>query len=538
MRKAAYKTIALMLLVSLTLGGSGCAKKDTGKDTQTHIRQADTIADNYRVFYQIFVGSFSDSDGDGVGDLRGIIKRMDYLNDGDVNSGESLGVQGLWLSPVFASPSYHKYDTTSYYRIDPDFGTEDDMKELIALCHERNVKVILDLVVNHTSTGNLWFKRFELAHQSGRTDDKYYNFYSWATADNKRQGCAYSKISGTDHYYECNFSTEMPELNYDNKDVMEEMVNVAKYWLDLGIDGFRFDAIKYIYFGDTPRSVAFWQDYMADLKALKPDIYCVGECWSADAETLQYISAVNCFNFQMAQAEGYIANAAKRGNISVFTDYVESYQKKVRAANPEAMTIPFISNHDMDRAAGYLTLASGRSKMAANLYILSFGSPFIYYGEEIGLKGSRGSSNTDANRRLAMFWGDGDTVADPKGSTYDSAKQTNGNVVNQLKDEDSQLVYYRKLIALRNKYPEIARGDYKALDFGITTFGGFIIKYDGSEIILLHNTNDKPAEINLSTQAELKGSTFSLLDYIGQGETTLSDDTLTVGPQTSVILKR
>ncbi len=526
-----------MLLVLLTVGGLACKKTDAVQ-TPEHVKQPDTIADNYRVFYQIFVGSFSDSDGDGTGDIRGIINRMDYLNDGDINSGESLGVQGLWLSPVFASPSYHKYDATSYYRIDPEFGTEEDIKELVEICHERNVKVILDLVVNHTSTKNLWFKRFELAQQAGRTDDKYYNFYSWASADNKIPGCAYSKIQGTDHYYECNFSTEMPELNYDNDEVKAEMLNVAKYWLDLGIDGFRFDAIKYIYFGNTPKSVAFWKDYMAELKKMKPDIYCVGECWSADAETLQYISAVNCFNFQMAQAEGYIANAAKRGNISVFTDYVESYRKKVRAANPEAMAIPFISNHDMDRAAGYLTLASGRSKMAANLYILSFGSPFIYYGEEIGLKGSRGSYNTDANRRLAMNWGDGDTVSDPEGTTYDSAKQTNGNVMNQLKDEDSQLIYYRKLIAIRNKYPEIARGDYKALDFGITTFGGFIIKYDGSEIILLHNTNDKEVQIDLSAQADLKGSTFELLDHIGQGEATLSGDTLTVGPQTSVILKK
>ncbi len=531
MKRKSYGIIALVLLLAMA---AGCSKT-TGPAAGP---QVDPIDDNYRVFYQIFVGSFSDSDGDGTGDLKGIINRMDYLNDGNVNSGESLGVQGLWLSPVFASPSYHKYDTTSYYRIDPAFGTEEDLKELLDICHERNVKVILDLVINHTSTSNLWYKRFELAQQAGRTDDKYYNFYSWADNNSRIPGSAYSKISGTDHYYECNFSGDMPELNYDNEEVFTEMLNVAKYWLDLGVDGFRFDAIKYIYFGNTPKSVEFWKKYMAELKKMKPDIYCVGECWSADAETLQYISALNCFNFQMAQAEGYIANAAKGSNIAIFTGYVEDYQDKVQKANPDAMTIPFISNHDMDRAAGYLTLASNRSKMAANLYILSFGSPFIYYGEEIGLKGSRGSSNTDANRRLAMFWGDGDTVKDPVGTTYDSAKQTNGSVENQLKDEDSQLRYYQKLIALRNKYPEIARGEYDSLEFGISSFGGFRITYEGSEFILLHNTKDKDAEIDLSTCSELKGAQFRICDFIGQGEASLEGNTLTTGPQTSVILKR
>ncbi len=527
MKRMMKITIALVLLFSLTVGAAGCGKK-----------QPDDIADNFRVFYQIFVGSFSDSDGDGIGDLKGIINRMDYLNDGDVNSGKSLGVQGLWLSPVFASPSYHKYDATSYYRIDETFGTEEDLKELLELCHERNVKVILDLVANHTSTSNIWFQRFTLAHKNNKPDDKYYNFYSWATADSKTPGCAYSKIAGTDHYYECNFSTDMPELNYDNKEVMEEMVNVAKYWLDLGVDGFRFDAVKYIYYGNTQRSVEFWKNYMAELKKLKSDIYCVGECWSADAETLQYVTAMNCFNFQMAQAEGFIANAAKCQDISIFTNYVESYQKKVKEANPEGMTIPFISNHDMDRCAGYLTLATNRSKMAANLYILSYGSPFIYYGEEIGLKGSRGGSNTDANRRLAMNWGDGDTVKDPKGTTYERSKQTNGTVKEQLKNEDSQLNYYCKLIALRNKYPEIARGDYKSLDFGKSTFGGFKITYEGSEIVLLHNTKDAEITVSLSDCASLDASGLKVVDCIGMGNAKLSEGKLTVGPQTSVILKK
>ena len=132
--------------------------------------------DNNRVFYEIFVGSFSDSDGDGIGDLRGIINRMDYLNDGDDSSGKSLGIEGIWLTPIFRSGSYHKYDVNDYYDVDGAFGTLDDLRELVELCHSRNVKLILDLPINHTGKSNAWFTAFQTAHQQHAVDDPYYNF--------------------------------------------------------------------------------------------------------------------------------------------------------------------------------------------------------------------------------------------------------------------------------------------------------------------------------------------------------------------------
>ena len=216
-----------------------------------------TATGNARVYYQIFVGSFSDSNGDGIGDLRGIINRFDYLNDGDPNSGVSLGVEGIWLSPIFASPTYHKYDATNYYRVDPQFGTEEDLKELIALCHQRGVQIILDLVVNHSSRNNDWFQYFQEAHKNNDPENEYYDFYTYS--DHPISGRTFNKIAGTNHYYECNFSTDMPELNYDNPAVRERMVEVAKYYLDLGVDGFRFDAAKYIYYGEEDRNAEFWK---------------------------------------------------------------------------------------------------------------------------------------------------------------------------------------------------------------------------------------------------------------------------------------
>lgn len=536
MKKAAGKTLAvLVLLALLSTSFSGCGRDGSGTP----------VSDNCRVFYEIFVGSFSDSDGDGTGDIRGIINRMDYLNDGDTSSGKSLGVEGLWLSPIFSSPSYHKYDASDYYKIDEKFGTEEDLKELLKICHERNVKVIIDLALNHSSDESRKFAMFCGCHKSKSPAAEYYNYYSFVKGADRQGGHTYRLIKGTeDDWYECNFSEDMPEINYDCEAAREEAVNIAKYWLDLGVDGFRFDAIKYIYYGETKRNVEFWDWYCNELRKTDPDIYLVGECWSGDPETLEYINALNCFDFQMAQPEGFIAATVRGSDISVFTNYIESYQAKIEekrgtTSNNDAMMISFISNHDMDRSAGYLMLANRWPQMAANLYLLAPGSPFIYYGEEIGAKGTRGSVNTDANRRLAMNWGDGDTVEDPQGTTYEKKKQTNGTVAQHLQNEDSLFNYYRRVIALRSKYPQIGRGSYKAVVFGEKKFGGFEITCNEEKTWLFHNTSDSDITVDLCSGTGYKETPEfeEICDLIGQGTAVLEGTVLTVGPFTSVIIR-
>ena len=497
------------------------------------------VEDNFRTFYQVFVGSFSDANGDGFGDLRGIINRMDYLNDGNPQSDKSLGVQGIWLSPIFSSPSYHKYDASDYYKIDWRFGEEKDLKELVDLCHERNVKLILDLAINHTSSKHEWFVQFKEARMNGDTANEYYDYYTCVTTAEKAGGVQYQKIAGVDAWYECNFSGDMPELNFDNPKVREAMLEVAKHYLNLGVDGFRFDAVKYIYYGDTEKSVAFWEWYMEELRKLNPDIYCVGECWSGETEILEYYDAMNCFNFAMAQAEGMAAAAAKgNSNITKYTKYVEAYQDKVLERDAEAMVMPFLSNHDMDRIAGAF-VTENNMRMAANLYLLCTGSPVIYYGEEIGMRGSRGSANTDANRRLAMLWGDEDMVKDPVGSTYPADKQISATAAEQMTDENSLYNYYRRLLAIRHKYPEIARGEYTALDFGEKNLGGFLIRYEDEILVLVHNTSATEAlTYDLSSCKALEGiSIKKMCDSIGVGEASLEGSLLTVGPQSSTLLK-
>ena len=496
------------------------------------LSHASPVDDNARVFYEIFVGSFSDSDGDGVGDLRGIINRFDYLNDGNPNSGLSLGVEGLWLTPIFKSPSYHKYDVSDYYTVDPSFGTMEDLRELIDLCHSRDVKLILDLPINHTGSLNPWFSSFVVAHRKQATDDPYYDFYCWYGEGGSAEGRHFAQISGTDEYYECNFDGAMPELNFDNEAVRQAVLDVAKYYLDLGVDGFRFDAAKYVYYGDNAGSASFWDWYLEELRAIRPDIYTVAEVWDGDGVTDRYYSAMNCFNFTLAQSNGLIAETAKAGNAGRYSSYVEDYLQRTQAIRTDAMIVPFVSNHDMDRAAGFLSVASGQMQMAANLYLLGPGSPFLYYGEEIGMRGSRGSANTDANRRLAMLWGDGDTVKDPTGSGYPA--QEGISVAEELGRGDSLYNYYKRLLLIRRANPEIARGSYQAVSVPNTKVGGFVSTWNGGSVCVLHNPSLSSQTVDL---AALGLNFTELAAFVGQEEASLEGSLLHIGGQTSVVLR-
>lgn len=532
-KKKFTKIIALILVLSFAIVPMASCNEEKGLEPML-----DPINDNYRTFYQIFVGSFADSNEDGFGDLRGIIDNFDYLNDGNINSGKSLGVQGIWLSPIFVSPSYHKYDVKDYYKIDWRFGDMSDLEELADLCEERNVKLILDLVLNHTSSQHPWFQEFLKSRMNCDMSNKYYDYYTCVTAAERVSGRSYQKIAGVDGYYEVNFSGDMPELDYDNPEVRQEMLDVAKYYLDLGIDGFRFDAIKYIYYGDTAKSADFWEWYMDKLREYKPDIYCVGECWSGDPEVYKYYDAMNCFNFTMSGASGKVAMAAK-GTESVYSyaRYIQLYQDSIEAVNPDGMVMGFVSNHDMDRIAGAF-INENPMRMCANLYILGPGSPMIYYGEELGLRGSRGGEMTDANRRLAMPWGNEYTPRNPVGATYSEDKQIKSTVVEQMEDENSLYNYYCRLIAIRHKHPEIARGDYTAIQCGSSKLGGFLVDYDGSKVIIIHNTDTAERSYDLMKCAALNGmSVTELCDYIGVGEASLNGTILTISGQTSVILK-
>ncbi len=538
------RLLSALLAALVLLSAAGCTKpdgpekpkKDEYAVTDALLTGGAPTEGKCRVYYEIFVGSFSDSDGDGTGDLRGIINRMDYINDGDPASGYSLGAEGLWLTPIFASPSYHKYDISDYYRVDPAFGTEEDLKELVDLCHERGVTVILDLPINHTGRMNDWFGAFVKAHRDGDTENEFYDVYTWydGSREDAPSGRTFRPISGTDHYYECNFSDDMPELNFDCEKAFELALGVAYHYLDLGVDGFRFDAAKYVYFGDHAKSVEFWEKYIGKLREKKPDVYTVAEVWDGEGVVDRYMAATDCFNFAIADASGLIAEIAKKGDANRWTSYVEKYLGKVGGFRADAALTPFITNHDMDRAAGFLTVASGAMKMAANLYILCPGTPFIYYGEELGMRGSRGAANTDANRRLAMLWGDGDTVRNPQGSSYSEDKQITSTAADQLRDPSSLYNYYKKLIMIRKANPEIAMGAFRAVRIANSKVGCFISTYNGSSVMVIHNPSGSSQTIDLSL---LSDEEFTVLRaVIGVEGAELNGSVLTIGGQTSAVI--
>lgn len=530
--KKAVVSILLIMILTMALCLSGCSEYALTMDDNL---TANIIDDNYRTFYEIFVGGFSDSNGDGTGDLRGVINRLDYLNDGDPNSGKSLGITGIWLMPINFSMSYHKYDVIDYKTIDPSYGTTDDMKELIEECHRRGINVIIDLVLNHTSKQHRWFKAAQTARKNGDVDNEYYDYYSVKIGSTGGGWYDFATDPQGNHWvYEGNFSSEMPELNYDNPAVKAEIDEVVRYWLvDMGIDGFRLDAVKYFYYGEDARNIELLSWLNQTCQKYKSDAYLVGENWSDQVSVVNYYESVNCFDFSFSELSGSIVGAVNYGVGSMFSGAVESYYKATKSKNSNAIMSPFLSNHDMDRSAGYLSAAEEDKtlQLAASLYLLMPGNPFIYYGEEIGMKGSRGSANTDANRRLAMLWGDGDSVKDPVGSTYPGKSQTNGTVKSQLSDSGSIYNHYKKLIAIRNANPEIARGEVTA----VTTFGEGVAalryEYNGSVVYVIHNLYGSEITLNVGSLG------VSSLRAWATTESSLSGGQLTIGGRGSVVLK-
>ena len=528
------KILLTSLICLLTLGVSSCSpSKLEGTSLEANFRD-----DNYRTFYEIFVGGFSDSNNDGLGDINGIINRMDYLNDGNLNSGESLGVTGFWLMPIMPSPSYHKYDVKDYKDIDPKYGTLNDFKKLSKICDQRNVKLIIDMVLNHSSNEHPWFINATNAIKNNDMDNEYISYYSIVHENelNDVRGRVFYQIGETDYYYEGNFSPYMPELNYDNPKVKEEMIDVAKFWIDLGVDGFRLDAVKYIYMNQDDKTIEFLKWYLEECRKIKDDFYIVGEDWSNEQHIINYYQAINCFDFTFSEINGEFCSVVRNiSTVTNLTNKTQQYLSRVKESNSDAILHPFLSNHDMDRVGGYMGLKNGYAFMASNLYLLSPGNPYLYYGEEIAMKGSRGLASTDANRRLAMLWGDGDTVSDPEGTTYDKNLQVNGTVKSHLEDENSLLNHYKKLIQIRNAYPEIARGEYHSIETDNHYFGGFYSSYNDSIVGVFHNTSKEEISVDLSkyTNIDFKDLKVS----VGLSDATYKNNVLTIGGYTSVVMK-
>ena len=418
--------------------------------------------DNYRTTYEIFVYSFCDSDGDGIGDLNGIRSKLDYIED--------LGFDAIWLTPVHPSSTYHKYDVDDYYAIDPAFGTMEDYEALLKECHERRgIRVYMDLVLNHTSEDNAWFKAAsDYLHElsSGAEPDvsecKYFDYYNFS----RESSGGYAPLDGTDWYYEARFWSEMPDLNLSSEAVRGEIRDILAFWLGKGVDGFRLDAVTYYIYADPEANVEFLRFLTEAGRSIRPDCYFVGEAWT-DRNTIAqlYASGIDSlFDFPFSGNEGFIANIIN-GTYKA-SDYVKGMllaQEAYSSANPDYVDAPFYTNHDMGRSAGYYAADDGPvTKMAYAMSLFMTGNSFVYYGEEIGMKGA----GKDENKRAPMYWSDDpddpDMCAGPP--DMDEFPMKFSSAAEQMKDNLSLLTWFREVIRVRNAFPAIARGTTEGVD--------------------------------------------------------------------------
>jgi alpha-amylase len=456
---------------------------------------------NDRVFYEILVRSFYDSDGDGTGDFQGLTSKLDYLNDGDSETTDDLGITGIWLMPICDSPSYHGYDGVDYRSINPDYGTMADFEAFLDAAHARGIKVIIDFVMNHCSDQHPWFEA------SADNDPYFRDFFRWSEYDPGQTGPWGQDVwhrSGSDWYYGL-FTGSMPDLNYETQAVKDSMFQAATFWLDtVGVDGFRLDAVLYIIeegdqLQNTQSTLDFWADYNTHVKSVKPDAFSVGEAWTGTSTVLQYVTEDRldtCFEFDLSYA---MIDAVNWGDAG----WVGTKANEVYNLYPYLQYCTFLTNHDQDRTFTRVGEDEGKAKAAAGIYLTLPGVPFLYYGEEIGMIGS----GDHLNIRTPMQWTDGLNAGFTTGSpwNYIQSNYAQYNVSDEEADPGSLLEWYKDLIHVRNLSPALRRGTHHPLetsDSGVMAF----VRRDSTQTVLVMVNTGSGSVGNLS----LTGSAVSL----------------------------
>lgn len=474
---------------------------------------------NDRVFYEVFVRSFQDSStgplaGDGKGDLQGLIDRLDYLNDGDSQTTDDLGITGLWLMPIAESPSYHGYDVADYYSVEKDYGDKETFQRLIAEAHKRGIVVIVDLVINHTSSGHPWFVDAARDPQS-----PYRPWYIWSDEKLTYQGPWGQQVwyERGDAWYYAIFWEGMPDLNYRTPAVTEAMYDVTRFWLvEMGADGFRMDAIRHlIEDGRVQENTAETHQWLADYhqfyKSINPNALTVGEVWTRSEDVVPYVGDELdiCFEFDLATA---ILEGARTGS----TMTLPSIVKKVDKLYPPQQYATFLTNHDHNRAMSQLNGDVGKAKLAAAIYLTLPGVPFIYYGEEIGLTGVK----PDENLRTPMQWnGDANAGFSTSFPWYPvNADYTTKNVAAQLTDPDSLLNYYKELIRLRLAFAALRTGQLGEVMSSARTVYAYDRHGESEDVLVVHNLGTEAvSEYALQMRAgPIPAGTYRVYDLLGE----------------------
>lgn len=443
---------------------------------------------NDTVFYEIFVRSFYDSNGDGIGDLNGLIEKLDYLNDGDPATTTDLGITGIWLMPIMVSPSYHGYDVVDYFNVDASYGTNDDFKRLMDEAHARGIHVIVDLVMNHTGVGHPWF-----VESKDPASDKR-DWYIWADENPGFRGPDGQVVwhKAEDSYYYGVFWSGMPDLNYENPAVTEAMFEAARFWLEeMGVDGFRLDAIKHmIEEGSGQENTRSTHDWLGQFytfyKSVDPHALTVGEAWTSTQQVVDYTGDEVDIAFQFDLALD-ILNSADAGLAPIFVNT----QQDVVASFPPNQYATFITNHDQNRVMSQLDEDEGKARLAASILLTGTGVPFIYYGEEIGQTGTK----PDEDIRRPLQWAsNGLKVGFTTGTPWRAASADFPvrSIARQTDDPDSLLSLYRDLIHLRNEHEALRVGDWTLVEANSGRLYTFLRQTENETVLVIINMNRNP----------------------------------------------
>ena len=630
---------------------AGCGKPDATP-------QAPDIpmlsGNKYRTYYEIYVRSFFDGDGDGTGDFKGLLQKLDYLNTGAAESTDDLKITGIWLMPVTASPSEHKYDVIDYTAIDSEYGTMRDFEAFVAACARRDVAVIMDLVLNHSSSEHPWFQSAQksvLIEPCGQAPCsepdlcrahnpyvEYYNFVrleeggqtpaGWApltqmgnnivtvihastfgpdNTDNEGNifldengyvfycdGRFYWNINDSEFYladgthtsysallvlfkeylrppvikyyeqaldedgnpvfhngapmfdpgrevdsgeaatgwiYEALFTPAMPDLNLDNPELRKEIIGIGRFWLEKGAAGFRLDAAKHYYDKEPGRNNEFLRWFISEMREINTNVYIVGEVLDDQDTILSYYGSGldSLFNFPFAASDGAILSHMREGTGAKFAEKIADWQVRIRAANPDAIDAPFLSNHDQDRIGGSVPDPVSY-KMAASVYLLLPGNPFIYYGEELGMLGG-GANTGDINKRMPMIWSRTNQTGIPKSPWGGDISECEGADV-QSNNPESLLSFYRKAIRLRGSFPVLASGTVTVIDTGNDAICAYRSEKDGESVVVVHNFSGDP----ITLEGFMTNRTLEAQLCAGGGEVSAEGGSLVIpGFSTAII---
>lgn len=475
--------------------------------------------------YQLQVYAFNDSNGDGVGDFKGIALKALYLY--------QLGVDAIWLSPIHPSPSYHHYDVTDYFSADSLYVVDNfTFEDLLEVLHSYGIDVILDVVINHSSEKHPYFIEALEAFKTD-TPSPYVDYYVLSKSRFTHPTLGYASAFKDGVHYDAFFGfSHMPAFNFDHEPVRDKFLNVFRFWLDKGVAGFRLDAAKHVY-DDVNKNNELFKYFVNELKKTHDDVYFVNEIWASEQEVISYYeSLMNNFNFDTRN----VIAATLTGD-TLYAKFLENFQTSIRRLNPNATEAHFISNHDVGRLPFGYSLR--HQKMMAALLILAPGNSYMYYGDEISLTGTRilnagFGGHEDAAYRTPMLWDDWSdiralyTKTGTGNAIREASTQSRTTVEASLNDPNSLFFYYQTLNQLKSENPLLSTGTLKALNLHPNLISYQVSSAD-AHLIVNHNLTENPITITIEG-ARIKGF---VSDTIAP---TLNNNQLTIPSYSSIIL--